>query len=77
MKGVQEEAIKDVFKLGSSKHKDLNVTYYVSYFEIYRGRVYDLLNEKEKLEVMEDHNNEIQIQGLQEVQVDDVDQLQE
>jgi kinesin family protein 2/24 len=77
MKGVQEEAIKDIFKLGSSKHKDLNVNYFVSYFEIYRAGVYDLLNDKEKLEVMEDYNNEIQIQGLQEVQVSDVDQLQE
>jgi kinesin family protein 2/24 len=49
MKGVQEEAIKDIFKLGSSKHKDLNVNYFVSYFEIYRAGVYDLLNDKEKL----------------------------
>lgn len=77
MKGVQDEAIKDIFSAGSKEFKNLHPCYYVSFFEIYRGRVFDLLNNREKLEIMEDHNNEIQIQGLQELVVRNETELQE
>lgn len=77
MKGVQDEAIKDIFDTGNSTYKSLNPKYYVSFFEIYRGRVFDLLNDKEKLEIMEDHNNEIQIHGLQEMPVKDEAEMQD
>lgn len=77
MKGVQEEAIKDIFNQGSKEFKDLSPKFYTSFFEIYRGRVYDLLNDKEKLEIMEDHNNEVQIHGLQETEVASVTELEE
>lgn len=77
MKGVQDEAIQDILNHGQSSYSNLNPIYYVSFFEIYRGRVFDLLNSREKLEIMEDHNNEIQIQGLQEVLVSSESELQE
>ena len=77
MRDVQDEAIKDIFNLGVTTYSTLSPTYYISFFEIYRGRVFDLLNNKEKLEIMEDHNNEIQIQGLQEVLVSSEQELQE
>lgn len=77
MKGVQDEAIKDIFDTGNSTYKNLNPKFYVSFFEIYRGRVFDLLNDKEKLEIMEDHNNEIQIHGLQEMPVQDEAEMQD
>lgn len=77
MKGVQDEAIKDIFEAGKSKFSALKPKFFASFFEIYRGRVYDLLNDKEKLEIMEDHNNEVQVQGLQEVEVNNETELQE
>lgn len=38
----------------------------VSFFEIYGGRCYDLLNAKAPLTILEDKNNNIQINGLME-----------
>lgn len=39
---------------------------YVSFFEIYGGRLFDLLNNKNKLSVLEDKNQKVQIFGLEE-----------
>lgn len=77
MKGIQDEAIRDIFSTGLKKFKSLDPQYYISYFEIYRGRIHDLLNKKEKLQIMEDHNNEMQVQGLKEIFVKDQEELQE
>lgn len=38
----------------------------MSFFEIYAGRLYDLLNNKNKLQVLEDKNQKVQIFGLEE-----------
>jgi kinesin family protein 2/24 len=40
----------------------------MSFFEIYGNKVMDLLNGKKKLQILEDKNNRIQIQGLEERQ---------
>ena len=37
----------------------------MSFFEIYGGRLYDLLNNKAKLSVLEDKNQKVQIFGLE------------
>ena len=76
MKGIQDEAINEIFKQADPNSSNQTSAIYISFFEIYRGRVFDLLNDKEKLEIMEDHNNEIQVQGLQEWYVNDSDELQ-
>ena len=39
---------------------------YISFFEIYGGRLFDLLNNKNKLTVLEDKNQVVQIFGLEE-----------
>jgi hypothetical protein len=36
----------------------------MSFFEIYVGKVSDLLNGKKKLAIQEDANNKIQVSGL-------------
>lgn len=46
---------------GLMKNKDSAT---VSFYEIYGGRCYDLLNNKNPLTILEDKNNSIQIQGL-------------
>ena len=43
--------------------------YKVSFFEIYGGRLYDLLNNRAKLLVQEDANQKIQISGLNDKEV--------
>jgi kinesin family protein 2/24 len=46
-----------------------------SFFEIYSGKVYDLLNKKERLRILEDKRQQVQIVGLQEEVVEDVDDV--
>jgi kinesin family member 2/24 len=38
----------------------------MSFFEIYGGKVMDLLNGKKKLSILEDKYQRIQVQGLEE-----------
>lgn len=40
----------------------------MSFFEIYGGKVMDLLNDKKKLQIQEDKFQRIQISGLEEKQ---------
>ncbi len=40
----------------------------MSMFEIYGGKCMDLLNNKKKLQILEDKNNKIQVFGLEERQ---------
>jgi kinesin family protein 2/24 len=42
----------------------------MSFFEIYGGKVSDLLNGKKKLAIQEDANNKIQVTGLVERQAE-------
>ena len=55
-------AIDSLFK----EAKNTNLEFFVSFFEIYGGRLYDLLNDKNKLQVLEDKNQKIVIFGLEE-----------
>lgn len=59
---VTKYAINDIFKLASGK----DVQFFMSFFEIYGGKCMDLLNNKKKLQILEDKNNKIQVFGLEE-----------
>ncbi|KAL5487192.1 hypothetical protein EMCRGX_G019766 [Ephydatia muelleri] len=66
-KGVYALAAGDVFQLNSlpqNKSKELSVN--ASFFEIYNGKVYDLLNKKKKLQILEDAKQLVQVVGLKE-----------
>ena len=66
-KGVYALTAKDVFKmLKSAEYKKENLYVCCSFFEIYSGRVFDLLNDKAKLRVLEDGHKEVQVCGLTE-----------
>uniref|UniRef100_A0A8D0GFL3 Kinesin-like protein n=1 Tax=Sphenodon punctatus TaxID=8508 RepID=A0A8D0GFL3_SPHPU len=69
-KGIFAFASQDVFLLQSQpRYKNLDLEVYVTFFEIYNGKVFDLLNQKAKLRVLEDGKQQVQIVGLQERQV--------
>uniref|UniRef100_A0A3B4V6R9 Kinesin-like protein n=1 Tax=Seriola dumerili TaxID=41447 RepID=A0A3B4V6R9_SERDU len=69
-KGVYALAAQDVFTyLNHRRYNSLDLSAYVSFFEIYNGKVYDLLNKKAKLRVLEDDRQQVQVVGLEEVYV--------
>ncbi|XP_075679256.1 kinesin-like protein KIF2A isoform X2 [Dermatophagoides pteronyssinus] len=75
-KGIYALAARDVFiqlRLAKMQGEDLFVS--ASFFEIYSGKVFDLLNGKQKLRVLEDAKGQVQIVGLCERRVDSVDDV--
>jgi len=74
--GIYAFAARDVFKLKqSAKYKKENLVVSCSYFEIYSGKVFDLLSGKTKLRVLEDGKQQVVIVGLTETAVDCVDEV--
>ena len=57
MRGLQNMVVFDLFSM-------CKFSFFVSFFEIYGGRCFDLLNERSKLTILEDGNGNIQVQGL-------------
>jgi len=74
--GIYALATKDVFKyLTSPKYKSLKLQVACSYFEIYSGKVFDLLSAKAKLRVLEDGKQQVQVVGLTESVVTSVEDV--
>lgn len=66
-KGIYAMAARDVFRyIKMPAHRQKNLTVSASYFEIYSGKVFDLLNAKAKLRVLEDGRQQVQVVGLTE-----------
>ncbi|KAM4896237.1 kinesin-like protein KIF2C [Sylvia borin] len=66
-KGIYAFASQDVFLLlNQPRYRNQNLEVYVTFFEIYNGKVFDLLNKKAKLRVLEDGKQQVQVVGLQE-----------
>ncbi|XP_077954767.1 kinesin-like protein KIF2C isoform X2 [Gasterosteus aculeatus] len=75
-KGIYALAAQDVFTLlDQGRYANLDLSAHVSFFEIYNGKVYDLLNKKAKLRVLEDDRQQVQIVGLEEVYVSKADEV--
>ena len=75
-KGIYALVARDVFKmLRSPKYRNENLIVNASFFEIYSGKVFDLLNDKAKLRVLEDAHQQVQIVGLREELVESVDDV--
>ncbi|XDA84840.1 hypothetical protein R6Z07F_014635 [Ovis aries] len=69
-KGIYALAARDVFlMLKKPNYKKLELQVYATFFEIYSGKVFDLLNRKTKLRVLEDGKQQVQVVGLQEREV--------
>nr|XP_033791379.1 kinesin-like protein KIF24 isoform X2 [Geotrypetes seraphini]XP_033791388.1 kinesin-like protein KIF24 isoform X2 [Geotrypetes seraphini] len=70
--GLYALAAKDIFQQlkSSQTRKDLVVC--ISFYEIYCGQLYDLLNGRKRLFAREDGKHVVQIVGLREIEVDNV-----
>ncbi|KAK4014660.1 hypothetical protein OUZ56_027177 [Daphnia magna] len=74
--GIYAKTARDVFKLlKSPKYRTLDLVVSASFFEIYSGKVFDLLNGKAKLRVLEDGKQQVQLVGLCERSVDSVEEV--
>ncbi|KAG9330361.1 hypothetical protein JZ751_025648 [Albula glossodonta] len=61
---------EDVFRLlKDRKYSSMGLLPFVTFFEIYNGKVFDLLNKRSKLRVLEDGKQQVQVVGLQETYV--------
>ena len=73
MKGIEQSAIETIFEdfenLKKEQTMKKNFKFFVSFFEIYSGRLYDLLNNRNKVMALEDKNQKVQIYGLTEKEV--------
>ena len=68
--GIYALATQDVFRLlGTETYHKLELIPLCSYFEIYSGKVYDLLNGRKRLQILEDGKQQVQVIGLEEVRV--------
>jgi len=75
-KGIYAYAAQDVFKLlESPKYTGQNLLVCCSFFEIYSAKVFDLINDKKRLQVLEDGKAEVHVKGLMEVVVNSVEDI--
>ncbi|XP_034403490.1 kinesin-like protein KIF2A [Cyclopterus lumpus] len=69
-KGVYALSARDVFvMMKKPNYRKLNLQVFATFFEIYSGKVFDLLNRKAKLRVLEDGKQQVQVVGLHEKEV--------
>ncbi|CAH6790262.1 kinesin-like protein KIF24 [Phodopus roborovskii] len=71
--GLYALAAKDIFRQLKVSRRNLFV--WISFYEIYCGQLYDLLNRRKRLFAREDSKHVVQIAGLRELQVDSVELL--
>ena len=77
MVGIQDIATNNIFQIFNDLGRRTNkiFTFYVSFFEIYLGLLYDLLNNRNKVQALEDKNQKVQIYGLTEQKVSSPEEL--
>ncbi|CAG9767536.1 unnamed protein product [Ceutorhynchus assimilis] len=74
--GIYALTANDIFKFAkASKYRHHNFIVSCSFFEIYIKKVFDLLNNKEILKILEDGNQQVQIVGLTEKVVGSVNEV--
>ncbi|XP_035777662.1 kinesin-like protein Klp10A isoform X2 [Anopheles albimanus] len=74
--GIYALAAKDFFDLlHSPQYAHHNFVVTASFYEIYSGKVFDLMADKRKLRVLEDGKQKIQLVGLKETKVSTVEEV--
>ncbi|KAJ4708432.1 Kinesin-like protein [Melia azedarach] len=77
MQPLPLKACQDILRLMHQMHRNQGFQLYVSFFEIYGGKVFDLLNDRKKLCMREDGKQQVCIVGLQEYKVSHVETIKE
>lgn len=77
MKPLPLRASRDILRLMHHTYRNQGFQLFVSFFEIYGGKLFDLLNERKKLCMREDGKQQVCIVGLQEYRVSDVETIKE
>jgi len=72
--GIYQMIARDIFKY-KRRPEYQNMSVHVSYFEIYQGYVFDLLNKRNRLMVLEDGRGQVGLKGLTEYEVRDSREL--
>ncbi|XP_021270401.1 kinesin-like protein KIF2B [Numida meleagris] len=74
--GIYILVAEDVFRrLQYPNYQKLDLSVYGAFFEIYRGKVFDLLNRKKRLRVLENGKKQTQVVGLWEEEVTSVEDV--
>lgn len=77
MQPLPLKASQDILRLMHYTYRNQGFQLFVSFFEIYGGKVFDLLNDRRKLCMREDGKQQVCIVGLQEYKVSNVDTIEE
>ncbi|KAL2338081.1 hypothetical protein Fmac_012527 [Flemingia macrophylla] len=77
MKPLPLKASRDILRLMHHTYRNQGFQLFVSFFEIYGGKLFDLLNDRKKLCMREDGKQQVCIVGLQEYCVSDVETIKE
>ncbi|KAL9323093.1 hypothetical protein ACSQ67_011146 [Phaseolus vulgaris] len=77
MKPLPLKASRDILRLMHHTYRNQGFQLFVSFFEIYGGKLFDLLNDRKKLCMREDGKQQVCIVGLQEYRVSDVENIKE
>ncbi|TXG61380.1 hypothetical protein EZV62_012743 [Acer yangbiense] len=77
MQPLPLKASHDILSLMHHTHRNQGFQLFVSFFEIYGGKVFDLLNDRKKLCMREDGKQQVCIVGLQEYKVSNVETIRE
>ena len=72
--GLYVKAGHDIFDL-LKRPENAHLTALVSFYEIYQGHLYDLLNGRQRLHAREDGKQQVVIVGLREIEASEVEQL--
>ncbi|KAL6497033.1 Kinesin-like protein KIN-13B [Orobanche gracilis] len=77
MKPLPLTAVRDILRLMHHTYRNQGFQLFVSFFEIYGGKLFDLLSDRKKLCMREDGKQQVCIVGLQEYRVSDVETVKE
>ncbi|KAL0380445.1 UNVERIFIED_CONTAM: Kinesin-like protein KIN-13B [Sesamum angustifolium] len=77
MKPLPLKAVRDILRLMHHTYRNQGFQLFVSFFEIYGGKLFDLLSDRKKLCMREDGKQQVCIVGLQEYRVVDVETIKE
>uniref|UniRef100_A0A2P2JHT7 Kinesin-like protein n=1 Tax=Rhizophora mucronata TaxID=61149 RepID=A0A2P2JHT7_RHIMU len=77
MQPLPLKASQDILRLMLHTYRNQGFQLFVSFFEIYGGKLFDLLNDRKKLCMREDGKQQVCIVGLREYKVSDVEAIKE